>query len=520
MKTKITLLTLLISQLSFSQTVGNSSLGSFNTDNSVLLATPNNQEFPKLIIEGSTKSVIWGEGNGPVSLHHTNLDSNNFGQYDSTIVTETGNQNTQPLHADFTTCYDPGSNKFLTVYKHNYYQSVNRDFSLKAVLYDNVNNTSTPFYIEGPFQYSSEAPGGGFGTNIATNGNGVFCVAYHSSLTNSSVSKVKIKLVNATTGAVNPAASSGTQNGIELTGTGITNPPSIAWNEATGVFGITYTTGSGNTRKIRFVSVDVNGNIVTAAKDLIANSSIETQYPRIYADGNNFVLLWRDFRTFQIQPFPPVNGTPAIRIAQITPTGDLIDLSGANELYVENDESLILSNPYEQEIGLHFDLTVITPGEEYAVTWATQTSPQIIQMVYVQVTGNNIASSIPLTVNNSGLNADAPTIGYDAMTSNVVIAYTEHNGTDYENRIITAEKIASTASIKETQNETILAYPNPSSGFVFFNMNVESLVVLSFDGREVLHAHNTSLIDLNGLQSGTYILKINDTQINRIQLNN
>ena len=519
MKTKITLAAILLANLGMSQTVGTPSLGSYNTDNSVLLSTSANQEFPKLIMNGSTKSVIWGEGNGPVSIHHTNLNNSFQGMYDSVLITETGNQNTQPLHADFTTEFDGSTNKYLTVYKHNYYQGANRDFSLKAILYDNINNTSTPFYIEGPFQYSSDAPGGGFGTNIASNGNGIFCVAYHSSLTNSSVSKVKIKLVNASTGAVSPAASSALQTGIELTGTGVTNPPSIAWNETAGVFGITYTTGSGNARKIKFVSVDVNGNIVTAAKDLIANASIETQYPKIYADGSNFVLVWRDFRTFQIQPFPPVNGTPAIRIAQVTPTGNLIDLSGTAALYEENDESLILSNPYQNEIGLHFDLVVITAGQEYAITWATQTSPQITQLSYVKVNGSTIESTIPLTVNQNGLNSDAPTIGYDNATSKVIIAYTEHNGSDYENRIITGEKTASTASLNEIEEETIIAYPNPSNGMVQLNKKVAMLNVLSLDGRLVATQKNTDEINLTHLQQGSYILELDNSNTIVISIN-
>ena len=519
MNTKITLAAIFLANLSMAQTVGTPSLGSYNTDNNVLLSTSANQEFPKLIMNGPTKSVVWGEGNGPVSLHHTNLNGSFLGMYDSVIVTETGNQNTQPLHADFTTEFDASTNNYLTVYKHNYYQGANRDFSLKAVLYNNINNTSTPFYIEGPFQYSSEAPGGGFGTNIASNDNGVFCVAYHSSLTNSSTSKVKIKLVDASTGVVSPAASAGAQTGIELTGTGVTNPPSIAWNETAGVFGITYTTGSGNARKIKFVSVDVNGNIVTAAKDLIADASIETQYPRIYADGANFVMVWRDFRTFQIQPFPPVNGTPAIRIAQITPTGDLIDLSGTAELFEENDESLILSNPYQNEIGLHFDLVVITPGQEYAITWTTQTSPQITQLSYVKVTGSTIESTIPLTVNQSGLNSDAPTIGYDNATSKVIIAYTEHNGSDYENRIITGEKTASTTSLEEIEEDALIAYPNPSNGLIQLNKKVNTIKVISFDGRLVASYDNTKQLNLTHLQTGSYILQIDEFKAIVISLN-
>lgn len=519
MKSQITLVAILLANLGYSQIVGNQSLGSFSTINEVLLSTSANQEFPKLILEGNAKSVIWGEGNGPVSLHHTNLNSSYLGLLDSVIITETGNQNTQPLHADIAVGFDASTNKYLTVYKHNYYQGSNRDFSLKATLYDNVNNSSIPFYIEGPFQYSNEAPGGGFGTNIASNGNGVFCVAYHSSLTNSSTSKVKIKLVDASTGVVSPAASAGSQNGIEITATGVTNPPSIAWNETAGVFGITYTTGSGNTRKIKFVSVDVNGNVVTAAKDLIANASIETQYPRIYADGANFVMVWRDFRTFQILPFSPVNGTPAIRIAQVTATGDLIDLTGAAELFVESDESLILSNPYETEIGLHFDLVVITPGLEYAVTWATQTSPQLTQLSYVNVTGTTIASSIPINVNNSGLSSDAPTIGYDNANSKVIIAYTEHNGSDFENRIITATKIASTASIDELENEKFIAYPNPSRGMVHLNKKANSVHVFALDGSRVATRTNTNELDLSYLKKGLYILEINESQTVVVNVN-
>ena len=67
--------------------------------------------------------------------------------------------------------------------------------------------------------------------------------------------------------------------------------------------------------------------------------------PRIEADGAGFVIVWTDYRNFQIPNETLQSGKPMSRIAQLTATGDLIANTGTAPFFDAADNSLILSNP-------------------------------------------------------------------------------------------------------------------------------------------------------------------------------
>jgi len=444
MKNKtFTLIGLLICGFSsFSQVVGDASISSVNFNNSSLLYQGTSQAYPKVVINSSVKSVIWGTDVAPNILRHTTLNPSYIGTTSSDVISTSGNLNSQAYDLQHAICFDTLTGKYLSVYKHNYDQPLNEDYSLKAKLYDDNTFTSTSFNIEGPFTSSSVTPSM---PSIAVSSNSIFCVAYHSSLTNSTSSKVKVKFVDANTSAVTPASVSGTQNGIDLTFVGA-QWPSVAWNENAGVFGVVYVTGTGNSQKIKFVTCDESGNVVTAQQDLIADNSIQVQFPHIYADGNDFVITWRDYRQITIGNNPAVSGIPSLRIAQIDATGNLKTLTGSADIFDASDNSLLLSNPYNTEVYLYSDLKVIVPGQKYAVVWATQNVVNSIEFTTVEVTGTNIKAGIAHTISLSGQQSYAPTLDYDFSNSTYVVAYYENNGIHYENRICSGVQCVSSSA--------------------------------------------------------------------------
>ncbi len=515
-KRTITLVTFLLSiMMSYAQVVGDASVyGVDYSTNSSLLYMGSSQGYPKLVYNQNVQSVVWTTNSQPVLLRQTDLNASYLGTTSNDVVSTTGNQNTTAIDLQHAVKYDANSGKYLSVYKHNFYQGANKDYSLKGVLYDGVTYPATPFYIEGPFQFSSDAPSM---PSIAVNNNSIFCVAYHSSLTNGTSSIVKVKFIDATTGTVTPASTSGTQNGIELTFQGAQHP-SVAWNQSSGVFGIVYTTGSGNNQKIKFVSCDASGNIVTTQKDLIADNQILVQYPRIYADGNDFVIVWRDYREIVIGNNAPVSGIPSIRIAQINATGDLISNTGAADLYDINDHSLLISNPYFSEAYYEYDLKVITPGQKYAVVWGTQNVVPSIEYATVEVASSVLKSSYPQTISNSGAISFGPSIAYDDVNSKYLVTYYEHNGTNYENRItsgLQSTSIGNPAGVEELEIQVNL-YPNPTENtFVvegtseFFDVDIYTLSGSVVKSVKVNNGETISVVDL---EQGIYLVKLKTEQ--------
>jgi len=414
------------------QVVGDAAIQAPSFDNNSLLFMGTSQAYPQVVVNSDVSSVVWGTDVQPNILRHTNLNSSYIGTTSSDVIATSGNLNSQAQHLQHVVAFDTNSNQYLSVYKHNFDQPLNDDYSIKGKLYNATTFSSTEFNIEGPFTSSSATPST---PSVAVNGNNIFCVAYHTSLTMSSSSKIMVKFVNANTGVVTPTPSAGVKTGLELTFPGAQHP-SVAWNETAGVFGIVYTTGSGNNQKIKFVTVDETGAIITAQKDLIADNSIQVQLPKIYADGDHFVVAWRDYRQVTIGAFGPVSGIPSVRLAQVDVTGNTIALNGAAGIY-DTDNSLLISNPYMTEVNIYSDLEVITPGEKYAVVWGTQNVVPSIEFSVVEVdpSTSTITSSIAVNLEQNNTNSFSPTLGYDAANSTYVVAYYEYNGTTYENRI-------------------------------------------------------------------------------------
>lgn len=521
MKLKSTLL-LALASTAFVQAqvvVGDPSLGSYEATRNTIYSSSETQEYPKLIFNGDKQTVFSAVGSGPLTINEYPIDASNYVGLSETIhVDGTGNGNTQPLHAEIVTAFDPLSKKTLVVYDHNQVSGT-KDFSIKAVLIDSNGVSTVPFEIEGPFRFSSESAGGGFGTSVAVSNTGVFCVAYWTSVSSSSSSKVKVKFVNASSGVVNPVASSTELTGFDVTSTGITHPPRVAWNDS-GVFGLTYTEGSGNNRKIKFASVDVAGTVVTSPKDVVNSNLIETQYPTLYQDGEGFVMIWRDFRTVEIAPEAPVTGVPAVRIAQLSVTGDLIELTNADdEIFSDEDYSLLLTNPYTEEVSLHFDLHVIEERKEYLVTYATQSTPYFVGLVKVKVKDGSINASVASMISDETVNSTAPSIEYDELNDKVLVAYHAGNSIPLSNELAIATFVADPLGLSSnSETKTIEVFPNPTSGIINFAKNESKIEVLSLDGVVVKEFENTNKIDLSDLENKIYVLKVNGSHT-KISLN-
>ncbi|BDD02792.1 M43 family zinc metalloprotease [Aureibacter tunicatorum] len=75
---------------------------------------------------------------------------------------------------------------------------------------------------------------------------------------------------------------------------------------------------------------------------------------------------------------------------------------------------------------------------------------------------------------------------------------------DYGLNIIDEDAILSIDSL----NSTISVYPNPTNGLLNISQQVEKAVVYSTLGQKMLEVENTGNLDLNGMESGVYLLQL------------
>ena len=176
--------------------------------------------------------------------------------------------------------------------------------------------------------------------------------------------------------------------------------------------------------------MDASGTIVTSAKTLIPADGLEVQQPRIVADGSGFAITWRDFRKVQIGNAEPVTGVPAIRFARCDASGNITSASEATDLFDAVDNSLLISNPYMNEVSIYHDLVVKTPGSSYGPIWATQTSPYEVYFSEVQISGNSVAASVQSKVSGS---ASSDRVGIASNGSKYIVTCTAtKSGSGYE----------------------------------------------------------------------------------------
>jgi hypothetical protein len=504
-----------VSTAGFAQTVGDASLGSYSFSNDELLYTGTTSHYhPKVFVEDGESEVFWGHGSsGDVSLFHTSLTAayESDGALD-TVVVNTGLHMSDANSHNHMMDYDASTGKYLSAFMiADKINVVQNDFSLMGKLYTSSDFTPAEFYIEGPFDYTSDAPNR---PDVATNGSGQFCVAYHSNSGSSTSSVIRIKMVDATSGTVTPAPSANTQTGTAITFAGA-QFPSIAYNAAEDIYGIVFITGAGANSKVKFVSVDATGTVVTSEKDVIAGSGNTVAWPQIQPDGDGFVIMWQDFRPFHLPPATQISGMPQVRIARITDTGDLKTMLGADNLFDATDNSLILSNPYTDGSYIHHDLITITAGEKYAAVWATQDNPLKIQMTEIHVTPmDSIKAMIPIQLNTTGQISDKPTIAFDG--TKYIVAFNQYNGSRYENRIAVGTYIDPvTASVGENEWQ-VKVYPNPSTGQFFFSETVENVTLLDAKGRVISTHQQVNRLNIDHLEEGVYFVKLNNAKVLRL----
>lgn len=511
-----TIAALIASGTSFSQVVGDASLGTYNFTNDQLFYTgPGSQYAPTIKIEDGEASAIWTHGTSPnTAIFHTSLDATTYlsqGTMD-TVVGFTGVLNSDGDGLTHQVDYESGSGKFLDLYRFaDNLDVVNKDFSLKGKLFSSSDFSESEIVVEGPMDYANDLP---FWWRVCNGPSGEFGVAYHSDGGSSTSSKILFKTVDAATGVVSPAAQPNVQTGVELTFPGATFAD-IAYNETASVYGIVFITGTGNNTKIKFVSVNSAGTVITSEKDVIADNSILSTQPRIEADGDGFVLVWTDFRNFQIPNETLQSGKPMSRIAQLTATGDLVATTGTAPFFDAADNSLILSNPYEYEVySLRQEVVVVTPREKYGVIFTSQNAPYETFVVEAQVTAGNMNAMVPVLVSDPTLTTDQPSIAYDTANSKYVVGFQQYTGSSYEGRISSGTYSAGGGTNALDENEISLAlYPNPVNSVLnvksdevigeYHVMNALGQVMTSDNAQ----SNNLSL-NVADYPSGIYFLKV------------
>lgn len=506
MKVATILVSIFMAATLSAQVVGDPTLGTYNfSDNGLPQGGNTSQYKPMVFTENGEKSVIWTQGvSGNVGIFHTALNSNYIGTQVDTVVSFTGILNSDGDGLSLRGDYNANADKFCAIYRfaHNI-TPVTKDFSLKGKVFSSSDFSSSEFVIEGPMDYASDLPAA---WEIAKGPNNTFGVVYMSDGGNSTNSQILFKTIDATTGVVTPAPTANSQTGtvISVFGAG---EPHVAWNDQEKVWGITYIWGTGKNTKIAFVALDVNGSILTTDKDVINDNTILSTEPIIKADGDGFVLIFKDFRSFQIPGEPSAgSGTPSSRICQLTKTGDLVANSGTSPFYDLADHTMIISNPYQYGIYMYQDLEVVTPRQKYGVSWVTQDAPYRVYFTEVQVSSTGVMNSmIPVAVDDATLTSDQVSMSYD--NGKYVITHMEYNGMKYKNRITVGEYQAGSTSGLEENSLAIMPFPNPTTGIVNFGTVQNGIIVFDMNGRLLNKYQNVSQIDLSGYDTGIYLLQ-------------
>ncbi|MFT5600810.1 MAG: hypothetical protein ACI9N1_001046 [Flavobacteriales bacterium] len=492
---------------SFGQTVGDAALGTYNfTDNGLPQGGNTSQYWPQVFSENGEKSVIWTQGvSGDVGVFHTALNSNYIGSQIDTVVAFTGILNSDGDGTDLRTAYNANADKFCAIYRFaDNLSVVTKDFSLKAKTFSSTDFTDAELVVEGPMDYANDLPAA---WEMAAGPNNTFGMVYMSDGASSTNSQILFKTIDGATGVVTPASATNM-----LTGTVVSNfgarEPSVAWNEQEQVWGITYIWGTGNSTKIVFVALDASGSLLIPDKDVINDNTVLSTDPIIKTDGDGFVLVWKDFRDFQIPGNPSAgSGMPSSRLCQLTKTGDQVTNSGTSPFFDSNDNSLIVSNPYQYGVYLFQDVEVVTPGEKYGVTWVTQDAPYAVYFAEVQVSNTGaMNSTIPVAIDDATFTSDKVSMAYE--NGKYIISHMEYNSLKYKNRIAVGEFQAGGGGTGINEAEMKLnAYPNPTSGIVNFTEVISEITVLDMKGAVIETYNNVSQIDLSNLTEGIYLIK-------------
>jgi len=502
------------------QVVGDPALGTYNFDNNELMYTGSTPQYhPKVNVSNGETTVVWGHGtSGQVGIFHTELNSTTYqsvGAMD-TVVGFTGILASDADALFHTVGYDASVSKYLSTYRFSDNLTVvAKDFSIKGKLYSGTDFSTPEIVIEGPFDYSSDRSST---PSIASNGAGKFCLAYHSEAGNSTASVIRVKFVDATTGAVTPASQANTQTGTSITFPGALKP-SVAYNAASDVYGIVYRTGAGNNSKIKFISVDGTGAVVTNQKNVLTDNQISYDYPKLKEDGAGFVMTWVDSRGFQIPGNTAVNN-PQIRIAKLSVTGALETLTGPANVFDGADNSLLLSNPYEIGTGFYHEVLTIVPGQKYASIWSTQDTPTKIQMTEIHVTTGAINAMVPIQLNQANSISDRPSLSYDG--TKYVAVFNEYNGSTYENRIAVGEFEAGNGGGGSTsilENNTIVSvFPNPSTGIINLSEVHATITLMDINGKTIETFTSTNQLDLSSYEKGVYLIQTENGAVGRVSI--
>ena len=74
-------------------------------------------------------------------------------------------------------------------------------------------------------------------------------------------------------------------------------------------------------------------------------------------------------------------------------------------------------------------------------------------------------------------------------------------------------------SVDNVFSDNLRVYPNPTNGYVNFNMSLDVINVYDLSGKNVLKKTNSETINLENLKNGIYIIKvISDENYNVIKI--
>lgn len=113
-----------------------------------------------------------------------------------------------------------------------------------------------------------------------------------------------------------------------------------------------------------------------------------------------------------------------------------------------------------------------------------------------------------------GIDAPSGTLGYeDTLDVRGFVSTDGDFGSPLAGNYVA---LTSTSIDNNNANNSISFYPNPTTGIVNFSKTLEFVTVFDMAGKTVLSTNNVNSINIEGLNSGVYFIRINNTETQKL----
>lgn len=241
--------------------------------------------------------------------------------------------------------------------------------------------------------------------------------------------------------------------------------------------------------------LDTAGNVLDPGGIVISNADIHQSLPKVIFDGNNYFIVWMDWRNY---------GTTEWDIfgARVTPQGVVLDPGGIP----------ICTAPYDQGYP-----SVAYDGEDYIVLWEDYRSQETCDIYGARITTNGVVLDT-FIVSDERVNEIYPSLA-KGQFPHALFTYAKQAPEPYEvfrvyGQYYPPVGIEELRAKSQEARYKLEVYPNPFSNFTQINYSLPhpanvSLKLYSADGRLVATLLNETK------KSGNYSLKYDFRNLNQ-----